>query len=307
MKRFLLLMMLLHISTGVSASTITSVKTKPCIGLKKLKTMIANEEDVTHVNTECITDMSYLFRNNKVFNQDISHWDTSNVINMRGMFNNALKFNQPIGRWDVSNVTNMQAMFSLATSFDQNIGGWDISNVTDMRYMFYRVSLSRVNYDALLRGWSQKNVNAYITFDGGESHYSVASQIFRKKLVDRFHWKITDNGIDTVIKKTVIKKQSIRKIQSKSLQSKAISTPVKVEKRVIKRKIIPIIKSKTQTQINKTLVKEKSVVKVVKPQVVRRTVVSSDNKVVQTKRIVKQLPVSQSRVVTKQVKAEPKK
>jgi len=121
---------------GVTHSDSMIVTVLPlCITRSELDTMIVNDEDITHVNTGCLTDMSYLFKNNTDFNQDISKWDVSNVINMRGMFENARSFNQPIGRWNVSKVTRMDYMF-WGTSFNQNISDWNVSSVIRMTYMF---------------------------------------------------------------------------------------------------------------------------------------------------------------------------
>ena len=96
-----------------------------------LKTMIANEEDVTTVITTPVTDMIDLFKFNSTFNQNISTWDVSNVTYMGNMFNGATAFNQPIGDWDVNNVTSMVAMFKNTTSFNQDLSNWDVENVTN--------------------------------------------------------------------------------------------------------------------------------------------------------------------------------
>jgi len=108
----------------------------PCLTRDELKTKIANDEDVTQVNTSCIKDMSNLFYLNENFNQDISSWDVSSVTNMYNMFFNARKFNQDISDWDVSHVTNMGGMFEYARNFNQDIGDWNVSNVTHMGGMF---------------------------------------------------------------------------------------------------------------------------------------------------------------------------
>jgi len=109
---------------------------KPCITRLELQNKIINEEDVTDINTSCITDMSELFSHADKFNQDISHWDVSHVTNMSLMFRDAKIFNQDISKWDVSHVTNMSFMFSGATIFNQDISKWDISHVIDMNDMF---------------------------------------------------------------------------------------------------------------------------------------------------------------------------
>ena len=130
------------------------------VDLLTLETMSDNNEDVTLVCTSMITDMSWLFTYNTLFNQDISSWDVSNVTNMRDMFAGMVdggvqtptQFNQDIGNWDVSNVTNMKNMF-LSSTFNQDIGNWDVSNVTDMRFMF---SNSTFNQD--IGNWNVSNV-----------------------------------------------------------------------------------------------------------------------------------------------------
>ncbi|MGC3835192.1 BspA family leucine-rich repeat surface protein [Moritella viscosa] len=59
-----------------------------------LRKMIVDGDDVTHVVTTNIKNMSNLFRDNKTFNQNIGYWDTSNVTDMSRMFYGAEAFNQ---------------------------------------------------------------------------------------------------------------------------------------------------------------------------------------------------------------------
>ncbi len=97
--------------------------------------------DIGGWDTSNVTNMSFMFSENRFFNQDISAWDVSNVTTMQGMFWEALRFNRAIGAWDVSSVTNMAWMFEGSdggneTSFNQDIGTWDVSSVTDMSSMF---------------------------------------------------------------------------------------------------------------------------------------------------------------------------
>lgn len=70
-------------------------------------------------NTSEVTDMSYLFEANIVFNEDISEWDTSSVTNMQYMFKNASAFNQPLNKWNTSSVKDMSHMFEYAIKFNQ--------------------------------------------------------------------------------------------------------------------------------------------------------------------------------------------
>lgn len=106
-----------------------------------LRTMVANDEDVTCVCTSYVTDMSYLFigsvENPNTFNQDISSWDTSNVTDMGWMFDLAIEFNQDISYWNTSSVEVMSNMLANTNKFNRDIGGWDTSSVIKMDDMFY--------------------------------------------------------------------------------------------------------------------------------------------------------------------------
>jgi surface protein len=111
-------------------------ETYTIVNRSMLDDMLVKCEDITHVCTTKIMDMSFVFQGNTTFNQDIGSWDVSNVTDMEGMFSRVFAFNQDIGNWDVSNVTNMNSMFNYAEVFNQDIGNWKVSNVTDMERMF---------------------------------------------------------------------------------------------------------------------------------------------------------------------------
>jgi surface protein len=123
----------------------------PCITLENLKVKIANNEDVTQINTGCITDMSDLFKNNRMFNQNIGTWNVSHVTNMESMFNGAENFNHDISSWNVSNVTNMYAMFVGVRNINQsNIEDWDMFNVINAEHMFD----SKITFNKYLGTWN---------------------------------------------------------------------------------------------------------------------------------------------------------
>ena len=69
-----------------------------------LRTMVANEEDVTKVVTTKVTDMIVMLSYSEAFNQNLSSWDVSNVTDMTAMFYNAIAFNQNLSSWSVDGV-----------------------------------------------------------------------------------------------------------------------------------------------------------------------------------------------------------
>lgn len=101
-----------------------------------LKEMIDNGADVTRTVTTFISDFSYLFYSNQLFNQDIGSWDTSSVQDMSYMFYGASSFNHDLNYWDTSSVQDMSFMFRRSTSFNGDVKDWDTSSVENMEYMF---------------------------------------------------------------------------------------------------------------------------------------------------------------------------
>jgi surface protein len=161
--------------------------------------------DISSWNVSNVTTMSFMFFQTGLFNQDIGSWDVSNVTNISGMFFQSQSFNQDIGSWDVSKVTNMSSTFLQAPSFDQNLENWNIINVTSFSSFLTAVTLSTVNYDALLIGWEATLQGTYpngsgytpsISFSGGNSQFTSggAAETARTSLINNFSWTITDNG-----------------------------------------------------------------------------------------------------------------
>ena len=147
-------------------------------------------------NVGNVTDMSEMFLRAEDFNQPIGNWNVGNVTDMSEMFLRAEDFNQPIGNWDVSNVTSMPDMFYKAYDFDQDIGDWNVSNVTSMDRMFSYVTLSSANYDALLIGWNDLDLQPNVHFSGGYSKYCDGNDA-RTNMIDSDGWSISDAGMDS--------------------------------------------------------------------------------------------------------------
>jgi|26BtaG_2_1085354.scaffolds.fasta_scaffold00107_6 surface protein len=142
-----------------------------------------------------VTRMYGMFGGASNFNEDIGNWNVGNVVNMKLMFSHASSFNQDIGDWNVANVLNMDSMFRGASMFDQDLGRWNVGNVVNMSSMFKGVTLSTVNYDALLNGWNSLPLKNNIKFDGGNSMY-CNGEFARQNMISTFNWTIVDGGMD---------------------------------------------------------------------------------------------------------------
>ena len=97
-----------------------SLGTNSCVTKTILKSMIKNGDDVTKIDTSCMTDFSNLFMGNSTFNQNISGWD-------------------------VSNGTNFREMFFHASSFNQDLSGWNVTKATEWTFFWLQSNLSRDN------------------------------------------------------------------------------------------------------------------------------------------------------------------
>tara|TARA_B110000240_G_scaffold151130_1_gene167435 strand:- start:634 stop:1533 length:900 start_codon:yes stop_codon:yes gene_type:complete len=147
-----------------------------------------------------VTNMSYMFESAISFNGNIIDWDINTTsATMLGMFENAIAFNQPIGQWDVTAVTNMYKMFSEALLFNQNLEDWNISKVGNMFGMFDDSGLSTANYDALLIGWSQLELETFsppITLGAAGINYCNGSDARVILTSSPNNWSINDGGLD---------------------------------------------------------------------------------------------------------------
>ena len=107
--------------------------------LTKLETITGLE----YLNTEKVTDMSYMFfACSKLTSLDVTNFNTENVKNMVRMFYNCSTLTSlDVTKFNTGNVTNMRYMFcacSALTSLD--VTKFNTGNVTDMGYMFYNCS-----------------------------------------------------------------------------------------------------------------------------------------------------------------------
>jgi len=71
-----------------------------------------------------------------------------------------------------------------------------VSGVSRMSRMFYGITLSTINYDALLINWSALYLQSNVVFSAGNSTYSSSSQGARDTLTDVYNWDVTDAGVE---------------------------------------------------------------------------------------------------------------
>lgn len=104
-------------------------------GCKDLTTI----EGIEYLNTENVTDMSFMFCNCKALTTlDVSKFDTHNVTDMSYMFSSCKALTTlDVSHFDTKNVTDMSWMFGDCSELTTlNVSNFDTKNVTDMRYMF---------------------------------------------------------------------------------------------------------------------------------------------------------------------------
>ncbi len=171
--------------------------------VESMRWMFANatsfNQDIGNWDVSNVDDMSVMFEDATSFNQNIGKWNVTNVSLMKQMFQRASAFNQNISGWNVSNVTDMGWMFTEAFSFNQDLGNWDVSNVTAMDWMFHNVTLSTANYNSLLEGWRQLQLQSGVNFSGGGSKYTAGvPATARQKIKNDFGWEIKDSGISNL-------------------------------------------------------------------------------------------------------------
>ena len=144
---------------AVSACTLEAPVSGECITYGFSTT---NFGTMPNWDVQYVTDMSYSFKNEPVFDGDISSWNTSSVTSMREMFHFATSFNRAIGGWNTSKVTDIQSMFSNAQSFNQPLNTWDTSSVTTM----YSTFANAQSFNQPLHYWDTSSVlTVYAMFD----------------------------------------------------------------------------------------------------------------------------------------------
>ena len=96
-------------------------------------------EGIENLNTENVTDMSYMFYNcRKLSSLDFSKFNTENVTDMKFMFYNCrILSSLDLSKFNTENVTNMSYMFDNCYELSSlDLSKFNTENVTNMKYMF---------------------------------------------------------------------------------------------------------------------------------------------------------------------------
>ena len=147
------------------------------------------------------TKMAYWENSNGSF-ELIKFDDPISDVNLRGVVETWFSAPSPVENtygsiedWDVSNVTNMSQLFHPNTNFDMDLSNWDISNVTNMYMIFHSSGLSTTNYDNILNGWAQQDVQMNVELGAETINYCNAADS-RNYLMTNYGWNIGDAGSD---------------------------------------------------------------------------------------------------------------
>ena len=131
---------IVHIVFDKSFSTYTPTSLIGFFGnLTKMETITGLE----YLNTEKVTDMSYMFNNcSKLTSLDVTKFNTANVTNMRYMFYScSALLSLDVTKFNTANVTNMSRMFSSCSKLTSlDVSKFNTVNVTNMNSMFYNCS-----------------------------------------------------------------------------------------------------------------------------------------------------------------------
>ena len=96
-------------------------------------------EGIEKLNTENVTDMSYMFYNcRKLSSLDFSKFNTENVTDMKFMFYNCrILSSLDLSKFNTENVTDMSYMFDNCWELSSlDLSKFNTENVTNMKYMF---------------------------------------------------------------------------------------------------------------------------------------------------------------------------
>ena len=109
---------------------------------------MSNIEGLKYLNTENVTDMSYMFYNcSSLTSIDLSHFDTHNVKNMDYLFGYSKLSSIDVSSFDTENVENMEGLFYICSNLTSlDLRNFNTEKVTNMYRMFYQCTSLQTIY-----------------------------------------------------------------------------------------------------------------------------------------------------------------
>ena len=113
-----------------------------------------------------------MFLNVEGFKGDLSRWNLESAENLDWMFQGASSFCSDLSKWNLASVESMYSIFDGALSFTSDLSKWDTGKVRNISHMFAGAS----SFQSDLSGWNTSNVlEARGMFRGASSFESDLS------------------------------------------------------------------------------------------------------------------------------------
>lgn len=141
------------------------------------------------------TSFSNMFYLAVLATPDVAGWITTSVNRMANMFRGCVNANPDISGFSMGLVTTTANMLNGVTNFDRDLSGWNVESLIDATGMLTGVTLSTANYNALLNGWNNQDLQPGVVFHAGNSIYSVASEAAHDLIDSADGWDIIDGGL----------------------------------------------------------------------------------------------------------------
>ena len=128
-----------NIKKVVFAASFAKARPTSCYNWFRYCEKLTQIEGIEHLNTEEVTDMSWMFMGCKALaSLDVTHFNTAKVTDMGVMFNSCSSLTSlDVSNFNTAKVTDMYTMFHCCSSLKTlDLTNFNTANVTDLGYMF---------------------------------------------------------------------------------------------------------------------------------------------------------------------------
>ena len=128
-----------NIKKVVFAASFAKARPTSCYNWFRYCEKLTQIEGIEHLNTEEVTDMSWMFMGCKALaSLDVTHFNTAKVTDMGVMFNSCSSLTSlDVSNFNTARVTDMYTMFHCCSSLKTlDLTNFNTANVTDLGYMF---------------------------------------------------------------------------------------------------------------------------------------------------------------------------